>query len=144
MTLLDQDWTEEQAQGVLDSLKLNGGIPRWKLEHLRRLNAWCSANDKDPATVDGQLDFIAFELCNGFQGVGRALKQAKTAEEARQLIELYARRLRGPEMLSEPDRALSSPTTSGLGILPLLNRDGANEKGVGRRPFEPSVGPVKS
>ena len=113
MTLLDQDWTEEQAQGVLDGLNLNGGIPRWKLEHLRRLNAWCSANDKDPATVDGQLDFIAFELCNSFRGVGRALKQAKTAEEAKQVIELYARRLCGPEMLSEPDRALSCPTTSG-------------------------------
>jgi hypothetical protein len=115
MTFLDQDWTEEQAQGVLDGLKLEGGTPKWKLEHLRRLHDWCSANDKDPATVDGQLDFIAFELCSGFQGVGRALKQAKTADEARQVVEPYARRLRVPEMQSEQDRVLSSPTISGVG-----------------------------
>jgi Phage tail lysozyme len=115
MTLLDQDWTEEQAQGLLDSLNLDGGTPKWKLEHLRRLRDWCSVNDKDPATVDGQLEFVAYELCNGFQGVGTALKQAKTAEEARQVVEPYARRLRVPERQSEPDRALSSPTTSGLG-----------------------------
>ena len=114
MTLLDQDWTEEQAQGVLDSMKLEGGTPRWKLEHLRRLNDWCSANDKDPATVDSQLDFIAFELCSGFQGVGRALKQAKTSEEARRIVEPYARRLHVPEMQSERDWALRSPTTSGV------------------------------
>jgi hypothetical protein len=27
MTLLDTGWTEEQAQGLLDSLKLGGGEP---------------------------------------------------------------------------------------------------------------------
>jgi hypothetical protein len=43
MTLLDQDWTEEQAQGLLDSLNLDGGTPKWKLEHLRRLHDWYSA-----------------------------------------------------------------------------------------------------
>jgi hypothetical protein len=32
MTLLDQDWTEEQAQGLLDGLKLDGGAPKWKLD----------------------------------------------------------------------------------------------------------------
>ena len=30
----------------------------------------CSAYGKDAATIDGQLNFIAFELCNGFQAVG--------------------------------------------------------------------------
>jgi len=73
MSLLDQDWTEEQAQGLLDSLNLDGGTPKWKPEHLRRLHDWCSAHEKDPTTMEGQLDFIAYELRNCFQGIGREL-----------------------------------------------------------------------
>jgi len=93
MTLLDQDWTEEQAQGLLDSLNLDGGTPKWKLEHLRRLRDWCSAHGVDAATIDGQLEFIAYELCNDFQAVGMALKRAKTVEEAREVVEPYLRQL---------------------------------------------------
>jgi hypothetical protein len=55
MTLLDQHWTEQQAQGLLDSLDLDGGPPKWKLEHLRRLRDWCSAHGEGPTTIDGQL-----------------------------------------------------------------------------------------
>jgi tail lysozyme len=105
MTLLDQDWTEEQAQGLLDSLNLDGGPPAWKPEHLWRLLEWCSAQGNDWATIDGQLGFIAYELCNGFQAVGRALKRAKTVEEARELAKPYARRLGASEPRSEPDVA---------------------------------------
>ena len=105
MTLLDQDWTEEQAQGLLDSLNLDGGTPKWKPEHLWRLLEWCSAHGKDWATIDGQLGFIAYELCNGFQAVGRALKRAKTVEEARELAKPYVRRLSASEPQSEPDVA---------------------------------------
>jgi Phage tail lysozyme len=105
MTLLDQDWTEEQAQGLLDSLNLDGRPPKWKPEHLWRLLEWCSAHGNDWATIDGQLGFIAYELCNGFQAVGRALKRAKTVEEARELAKPYARRLSASEPQSEPDVA---------------------------------------
>ena len=115
MTLLDQDWTEEQAQGFLDSLGLDGGTPRWKLEHLRRLSDWCSAHGEDSATIDGQLEFIAYELCNGFQAVGMALKQAKTVEEARGVVEPYVRRLSAPEMQSEQARPSSSSAAGGVG-----------------------------
>jgi hypothetical protein len=113
MTLLDQDWTEVQAQGLLDALHLVGGTPNWKPEHLRKLRDWCSANGKDPATVDGQLEFVAYELCNSFQAVGRVLKQAKTVEEAREIVRPYVRRLNTSET---PDiatylRAESSPTS---------------------------------
>jgi len=93
MTLLDQDWTETHAQGLLDSLNLDGGPPKWKPEHLWRLLEWCSAHGEDGATVDGQLGFVAYELCNGFQAVGMALKRAKTVEEAREIIKPYVRRL---------------------------------------------------
>ena len=94
MTLLDQDWTEEQAQGLLDGLNLDGGTPKWKLEHLRRLRDWCSAHGVDSATIDGQLEFIAYELCNAYEGIGMALKQAKTVEEARKAVEPYMKLLR--------------------------------------------------
>ena len=93
MTLLDQDWTEAQAQALLDGLALDGGTPKWKLEHLKRLRDWCSAHGMDAATIDGQLEFVAYELLHGFQAVGMALKQAQTVEEARKVVEPYIRRL---------------------------------------------------
>jgi Phage tail lysozyme len=93
MTLLDNGWTEEQAQGLLDSLKLNGGTPRWKPEHLQRLQDWCSAYDKDPTTVEAQLEFVADELLNSFQAIALFLKRAKTVEQARGAVQPYVRRL---------------------------------------------------
>ena len=102
MTLLDNGWTEEQAQGLLQSLNLDGGTPKWKREHLQRLRSWCSAHEKDSTTVDGQLEFVAYELCNTYEGVGMALKRAKTVEEAREAVEPYMKRLRATE---EPFRA---------------------------------------
>ena len=105
MTLLDQDWTEQQAQGLLDSLDLSGGPPKWKPEHLWRLIEWCSAHDKDWATVDGQLGFVAYELCNGFQGIGKALQRARSAEQAREIVKPYVRRLSAREMPAQPDIA---------------------------------------
>ena len=102
---MTQGWTEQQAQGLLDSLNLDGGAPKWKLEHLRRLRDWCSAHGVDSATIDGQLEFIAYELCNGFQAVGMALKRAKTVEEAREMVKPYVRRLSAREMQGEPDIA---------------------------------------
>ena len=97
MTPLDNGWTEEQAQGLLDSLNLYGGTPKWKWEHLQRLRSWCSAHEKDSATVDGQLEFIAHEICNTYEGVGMALKRAKTVEEAREAVEPYMNRVRVAE-----------------------------------------------
>ena len=105
MALLDQDWTEEQAQGLVESLNLDDGPPKWKPEHLWRLLEWCSAHGEDWATVDGQLSFVAHELCNGFQAVGMALKRAKTIEEAREIVKPYVRRLNSREMQGEPDIA---------------------------------------
>ena len=70
MTLLDTGWTEEQAQGLLDSLKLNGGMPEWKPEHLQRLRDWSSTRQKDASTIEAQLEFIADELLHSFQAVG--------------------------------------------------------------------------
>ena len=115
MTLLDQDWTEPQAQGLLDSLDLDGGPPKWKPEHLWGLLEWCSAHGKDWASVDGQLGFVAYELCNGFQAVGRALKRAKSVKEAREVVEPYVRRLSAPEMQDERGRLSRSSTAGGVG-----------------------------
>ena len=97
MTLLDNGWTDEQAQGLLHSLNLDGGTPKWKREHLQRLRSWCSAHEKDPTSLDGQLEFVAYELCNTYEGVGMALKHAKTVEAAREAIEPYMKRLRATD-----------------------------------------------
>ena len=97
MTLLDTGWTDEQTQGLLHSLNLDGGTPKWKREHLQRLRSWCSAHEKDPTSLDGQLEFVAYELCNIYEGVGMALKHAKTAEAAREAVEPYMKRLRATE-----------------------------------------------
>ena len=97
MTLLDNGWTDEQAQGLLHSLNLDGGTPKWKRDHLQRLRSWCSAHEKDSASLDGQLEFVAYELCNTYEGVGMALKHAKTVEAAREAIEPYMKRLRATE-----------------------------------------------
>jgi hypothetical protein len=47
MTLFDNGWTEDQAKGLIDSLKLTGGVPDWKPEHLQKLHDWCKAQEKD-------------------------------------------------------------------------------------------------
>ena len=93
MTLLDTGWTQEQAQGLLDSLKLNGGTPDWNPEHLQRLHDWCDAHSEDSTTVGGQLEFIAYELLNSFQAVGIFLKRANTVEQASEAVQPYVRRL---------------------------------------------------
>jgi len=93
MTLLDTGWTQEQAQGLLDSLKLNGGMPEWKPEHLQRLRDWSSTRQKDASTIEAQLEFIADELLHSFQAVGMFLKRAHTVDEAKEVVRAYVRRL---------------------------------------------------
>jgi hypothetical protein len=94
MTLPDNGWTAEQAQALLESLNLDGGTPKWKWEHLQRLRSWCSAHGKDAASVDAQLEFVANEICNTYEGVGMALRRAKTVREAKAAVEPYMNRLR--------------------------------------------------
>lgn len=94
MGLLDDGWTEEQAKGLLDLLGLKGGVPDWKPEHLQKLREWCSAHERDPNTIEGQLEFVAHELCNAYEGTGLALKQAKTVEHSRRAVDPYVKGLR--------------------------------------------------
>ena len=93
MLFPDNGWTEEQAEGLFESLNLDGGTPKWKREHLQRLRSWCSAHGKDPVTVDGQLEFVAADLCDTYERVGMALKRATTVTEARAAVALYVNRL---------------------------------------------------
>jgi hypothetical protein len=94
MALLDDGWTEEQAQGLLDSLGLSGPVPDWKPEHIQRLYDWCNARRKDPKTFGVQLEFVAYDLCATHSAVGLALKQARTREAARSAVEPYLKILR--------------------------------------------------
>jgi len=93
VAVFDYGWTEEQAKGLLDSLNLTGGEPDWKPEHLQKLRDWCSVHDKDYKTVEGQLDFIAYELLDVYEGIGMALKRAKTVEDAKAAAAPFVKRL---------------------------------------------------
>ena len=95
MPLRDNGWMEQQAQGLFESLNLDGGTPKWKGEHLQRLRSWCSARGKDSTTIDGQLEFVAADLCDTYEGVGIALKRATTVAEARVAVAPYVTRLTG-------------------------------------------------
>jgi hypothetical protein len=90
---LDDGWTAEQANGLLDSLKLVGAVPSWKAEHLQRLYHWCTNHQTDHKTIEGQLEFIAYDLCTSYARIGMALKQADTVEEAREAVEPYVKLL---------------------------------------------------
>ena len=94
MTLLDTGWTEEQAKGLLDSLRLRGGLPDWDSNYLQKLRDWCSAHEKDWTTIESQAEFVGYELCNSYERIGAALKQAKTVAEAREAVEPYVKTIR--------------------------------------------------
>lgn len=102
MAFLDEGWTEEQARGLFDSLKLDGGVPDWDPKYLQKLRDWCSTRQKDWTTLDGQLEFVAYELCNSYERIGAALKQAKTAEEAKEAVEPYLKAIQAPTVSRGP------------------------------------------
>lgn len=96
MALLDNGWTAEQAKGLLESLNLQGGIPDWEPRYLQKLKDWCSAHDKDWTEIEGQLEFVAYELCNSYEPIGTALKNVQTVQEARDAVEPYVKTIRAP------------------------------------------------
>jgi hypothetical protein len=91
--LLDEGWSPEQAQAVLDKLMLREGIPDWKPQHLKRFEEWCAAEGKEKNAVDSQLEFVAYDLCNEHQTIGMSLKLARTLEEAKEAVVPYVRML---------------------------------------------------
>jgi hypothetical protein len=97
MALLDHGWTEEQAQGLLDGLKLSDSVPDWKPEHLQRLYDWCTDRRKNPKAGEAQLQFVAYDLCGTHSALGRALKQARTREAAQRAIDPYVKILQREE-----------------------------------------------
>lgn len=74
-------------------LRLSGAAPNWRRQHLKRLYDWCRANGADYKTIEGQLEFIAFDLSNDHETIGMALKLASTREEAQKAFEPYVRLL---------------------------------------------------
>jgi hypothetical protein len=94
MALLDEGWSVEQAQAILDKLMVREGIPDWKPQHLRRFQEWCAAKGKNKNAIDSQLEFVAHDLCNEHETIGVELKLATTVEEARVAVEPYVSELR--------------------------------------------------
>lgn len=96
MPLIDDGWTEEQTAALLDKLHLGGGIPDWAPGYLQKLRDWCFKHEKDWTTTEAQLEFVAYELCHTYERIGAALKQAKTAQEAREAIDPYIKVISAP------------------------------------------------
>ena len=114
MPFPDNGWTEEQARGLFERLNLDGGPPNWKREHLQRLRSWCSAHGKDPTTVDGQLEFVANDLCNTYEGAGMALRRATTAREAKAAVAPYMNRLMATAPLWSPPFEVGEAREAGI------------------------------
>lgn len=102
-------WKDDQALALLDSLNLTGGRPKWKQEHIERLHDWCSAHEKKPNTLEGQLSFVGYQLLNTHEGIGRELYKAKTYDQAKEVVEPYVR------LLSEPVRWLTPEEAKAMG-----------------------------
>ena len=94
-------WSDDQALALLDSLKLEGGRPKWKQEHIDRLHDWASAHEKKPNTIDGQLSFVGYQLLNTHEGIGRELSKAQTYDNAKEAVEPFV------NLISEPVRWLT-------------------------------------
>jgi hypothetical protein len=47
--------------------------------------------------VEGQLDFIAYEILDVYEGIGMALKRAKTVEDAKAAAAPFVKRLQSSE-----------------------------------------------
>jgi hypothetical protein len=86
-------WQDFQVLALLDSLDLSDGRPNWKQEQVDRLHDWCSAHEKKPNTVDGQLSFIGYQLLNTHEGIGRELNRAQSYEQAKEVVEPYIKLL---------------------------------------------------
>jgi hypothetical protein len=102
MSVRDDGWTEEQAAGLLESLGLEGGIPDWDAKHLEKLRNWCSAHQKDWTTLDGQLEFVAHELCHSYERIGAELKQSETVQQAKKAVEPFVKVIRAPILSRGP------------------------------------------
>jgi hypothetical protein len=102
--LLDEGWSAEQAQAIVDKLTLKEGIPNWKPHHLKRFEEWCVAERKSQNEVDSQLEFVAHDLCNEHEAIGMSLKLARNLEEAKAAIVPYARILSGEADSYRPSR----------------------------------------
>jgi|SRR6476661_1489469 len=94
MALLDEGWSTEQTQALLDALKLREGIPDWKSEHLARFQRWCEAKGRDKNQKESQIEFVADDLLVSQEGIGIALKLSRTYEEAKAAVEPYVNSLR--------------------------------------------------
>jgi len=62
-----------------------------------RLYHWCTDHHRDHKVIEGQLEFVAYDLCSSYPGIGMALKEAATVEEARKAVEPYLELLSGKD-----------------------------------------------
>jgi hypothetical protein len=89
MALLDDGWTEEQAQGLWDGLNLSGSVPDWKPEHLQRLYDWCSARRKNHKTIEATTGIHCLRPLPYTSSDRDGTQAGSTREAARKAVEPY-------------------------------------------------------
>ena len=88
MTLLDNGWTDEadsRASPQPEPRRWNSQVETGTPPKVAILVRQVRKRTQTPC--DGQLEFVAYELCNTYEGVGMALKHTKTVEAAREAVE---------------------------------------------------------
>lgn len=75
----------EHESGFNTDIKGDGGtsygLCQWHNSRWTNLNNFCSKNGYDPSSVEGQLEFLCYELENGYSGVYDVLKNVPNTSE---------------------------------------------------------------
>ena len=122
MSLPDNGWTEEQAQGLLESLNLDGGTPKWKREDARSFPAHFAAISAMGDETRGS-PIADSHLSNSGEAAGSGRKTCQ------HLTQFRAARQPGPICKKERPPGLTTPRLrpqEGYGCFNVRRRDLTN------------------
>lgn len=94
--LVNKGLTKEQAIGIAANLQQESGfrtgilgdhgtsmgLAQWHADRMRNLKTWTADNNLDYMTVDGQLEFLWYELNTSEKSALNAIKSTDTPEDA--------------------------------------------------------------
>jgi peptidoglycan hydrolase-like protein with peptidoglycan-binding domain len=94
--LVNKGLTKEQAIGIAANLQAESGfktgilgdhgtsmgLAQWHADRMRNLKTWTADNNLDYMTVDGQLEFLWYELNTSEKSALNAIQSADTPEDA--------------------------------------------------------------
>lgn len=73
------------------------GIAQFTGDELTRMRAWVTANGEDPTSLQGQLDYLLYDLRNNYQTVVSGIKATSTVADATQVFEIQYERPQGSD-----------------------------------------------